>query len=273
MRIWYQKHAVTGRVPGLDAAYRAHLDRVARPGTTVDVHGLPAATYDVPLPAALVRYGAVEDLFAGWFGVQAVRAERAGYDAYVIGTSQDPGLAAARGLVGIPVLGYGETVMHLAAMLCDRFAFVGFIPALAEPLTANASRYGVGDRLAGCWYTSAGPGEVTAALEGDAGSFVDAFRSAARQAIAAGAQLLVPGEGLPNEILVREGISKVDGVGVLDPDGLLVAQAELLVNAVRLGMAAPAQTGYRHTRPTREQLDHLLALYAPAAWPGPGTAT
>jgi len=269
MRIWFQKHAVTGRVPGLDAAYRAHVDRVVRPGTTVDFHGLPAGTYDAPLPAALVRHGGVEDLFAGWFGVQAVRAERAGSDAYVIGTSQDPGLAMARALVEIPVLGYGETVMHLAAMLADRFAFVGFIPELEEPLRANAARYGVAGRLSGCAYTDVGPDEVHAALQGDAGAFLDAFRAAARRAIAGGAQLLVPGEGLPNEILVREGVTEIDGVGVLDPDGLVVTTAELLVTARRHGMAGPVRTGYRHARPTREQLDHLLALYAPAAWPGP----
>lgn len=154
-------------------------------------------------------------------------------------------------------------------MLADRFAFVGFIPELEEPIRANAARYGVADRLTRCAYTRTGPDEVEAALQGDAGAFLDAFREAARRAVADGAQLLIPGEGLPNEILVREGVTEIDGIGVLDPDGLVIATAELLVTARRHGMAAPARTGYRHARPTREQLDHLLALYAPAAWPGP----
>lgn len=73
----------------------------------------------------------------------AYQAERAGFDAYVIGTSQDPGLWEARALASIPVLGYGETAFHFAAMTGRRFAVVGFIPELAEPIAENLRRYGL----------------------------------------------------------------------------------------------------------------------------------
>lgn len=267
MRIWFQKHTVTGRVPGLDRAYEAHVAAIARPDTEVYFEGLPPATYDAPLPETLVRYGGVEDLFASWFTAQAVQAERHGFDAYVIGTSQDPGLAAARGLVSIPVLGYGETALHVASMFAARFAVVGFIPELAEPIRDNAARYGFGDRLCAFAYTSTGPDAVHAALQGDAGEFLDAFHDAARQAIATGAQAIIPGEGLPNEILFREGVTTIDNVPVLDADGLLITFAELVVQGRATGMLPPVATGYRGRRPSAEQVNQLLAIYGPRQLP------
>lgn len=263
MRIWFQKHTVTGRVKGLDDAYAAHVARVARPDTEVAFHGLPAETYEGPLPEGLVRYGGVEDLFAAHFAAQAVRARDEGFDAYVIGTSQDPGLVTARGLVDIPVVGYGETALHVASMVAARFGVVGFIPELAEPIRDNAARYGLAERLVAFAYTATGAAEVHAALEGHAGPFIDAFREAGREAITAGAQVLIPGEGLPNEILVREEVTSVDQVPILDPNGLSIKMAEFLVEARSLSIIPPVRTGYRGRRPTSDQLQHLLGIYGP----------
>lgn len=265
MRIWFQKHTVPGRVKGLDDAYAAHMARIARPDTQIAFHGLPAETYEGPLPEGLVRYGGVEDLFAAHFAAQAVRARDEGFDAYVIGTSQDPGLVTARSLVDIPVIGYGETALHMASMIAARFGVVGFIPELAEPIRENATRYGLANRLVAFAYTSTGAAEVHAALEGRAGPFVDAFHEASRQAIAAGAQALIPGEGLPNEILVREQITSVDEVPILDANGLSIKLAEFLVEARSLSIIPPVRTGYRGRRPTSEQLQHLLGIYGPRA--------
>lgn len=263
VRIWFQKHTVTGRVAGLDEAYEAHMARVARSDTQVEFRGLPPETYQGPLPEGLVRYGGIEDLFGGYFAAQAVRASDEGFDAYIIGTSQDPGLVAARGLVEIPVVAYGETALHVASMLAPRFGVVGFIPELEEPIRDNAARYGLNARLVACTYTRTGPEQVHAALQGQSGPFLDAFREAARTAIAAGAQVLIPGEGLPNEILVREEITDIDRVPVLDPDGLLIKFAELFVEARVLGLVPPVTSGYRGRRPAPDQLHHLLGIYGP----------
>lgn len=263
MRIWFQKHTTTGRIPGLDACYESHCQGLAREGTRITFEGLPEQTYDTPLPEALVRFGGVEDFFAMYFATKAVQAEREGYDAFIVGTSQDPGLLTARALVTIPVVGYGETAMHFASMMAPRFGIVGFIPDLEEPLRENAARYGFHGRLVSCTYTSTGPDAVQAALEGTAGPFLESFHKAAREAISAGADVLIPGEGLPNEILVREGVWSVDGVPVLDPDGLVVKLAELLVELRARGCGSTVVTGYRGRRLPRPQLDHLLALYEP----------
>lgn len=267
MKIWFQKHVVAGRVPGLDLALEKHIARIAGPQTVVEFHSLPPETYQTPLPEQYVRYGAVESLFSGYFSLQAIRAQRRGYDAFVIGTDQDPGLLEARAWAQIPVLGYGETAMHLAAILGQRFSFVGFIPELAEPLTANVRRYGLSERLGEFGPVEGGAKVVEQAFAGEPAPFLRAFADAARKVIARGADVIIPGDGLTNEILVASEIRAVDDTPVLDANGLLVKMAEQFVELFRLGLIGRPTTGYYNRRPNDEVLNHLLRLYAPRAFP------
>jgi len=202
VKIWFQKHVVAGRVPGLDQALEKHIARVARPETIVEFHSLPPETYQAPLPDQYVRFNVVESLFSGYFSLQAIRAERKGYDAFVIGTAQDPGLIEATAWAQIPVLGFGETAMHIAAILGQRFSFVGFIPELAEPLSANARRYGLSERLGPFRSVEGGAKAVEQAFAGESRPFLQAFERAARKVITDGSDVIIPGDGLTNEILV-----------------------------------------------------------------------
>jgi Asp/Glu/hydantoin racemase len=273
MKLWFQKHVVPGRLPQLDRALETHIARLLPPGTTVTFQGLPAEAYDASLPERDVRFGVVEALFATWFALQAIRAERAGYDAYVIGTAQDPGLAEARAWAAVPVLGFGETAMHAAAMLGQRFAFAGFIAELAEPLAANARRYGVGDRLAGFFAVEGGAPLVEQAFTDNPAPFLAAFQAAARRAAAAGAEVLIPGDGLTNELLVQAGLSRVDGVPVIDANGLLATTAEQYARLFRAGVLGKPAVGYYNRRPDDATIDRLLRLFAPRAFPRDAEAT
>jgi allantoin racemase len=267
MKIWFQKHIVVGRIPWLDQVLETHVRRVLRPDTTVKFHSLPAETYQGPLPERYVRFGAVESMFANYFSLQAVRAQREGFDAFVIGTAQDPGLIEARAWAQVPVLGFGETAMHIASMLGQRFSFVGFIPELAEPLNANARRYGLGERLGPFAVVEGGSQATEQAFAGESHAFLQAFEQAARTVVAAGAEVIIPGDGVTNEILVASEIRAVDGVPVLDANGLLVKMAEQFADLFRLGAIGKPAVGYYNRRPNDAVLDHLLRLFAPRAFP------
>lgn len=54
-----------------------------------------------------------------------VTAEKEGYDGIILGCFGDPGIAAARELVDIPVIGPGEVSLHFASMLGDKFSIIG----------------------------------------------------------------------------------------------------------------------------------------------------
>lgn len=263
MRIWFQKHTIEGRLPLLDAWYRDHFAGLVSHGTTVDIHTLPADAYPAAIPEGAVRFGAVETFFSGYFARQALAAERAGFDAFIIGASQDPGLREARSLAGIPVLGYGETAFHIAAMSGHRFAVVGFIPELAEPIRENLSASGLDHRLSGFEYLRDGAATVQEALSGNPAKFLEAFAASARRAIDKGAQVLIPGEGLPNEILWHERVTEIDGVPIMDVDGLLVKTAELLVGLRSSGVLGRSTSGYWLRRPDPAFVDHLAGVFWP----------
>ena len=67
----------------------------------------------------------------------AIRAEREGYDAFVLGHFQDAGLWEARAAVRIPVVGLGESAMLHACTLGRSIGLITidplFLPIHADP--------------------------------------------------------------------------------------------------------------------------------------------
>lgn len=260
MRVRFHKHTVEGRTPALDAMYRSHFAAIA-PEVEVEISTLPPAAYDGSLPEGSVRAAAAEAFFATDFVRHAIAAERAGCDAFVIGTSQDPGLREARSVVGIPVVGYGEAAMHISAMTGRSFGFVGFIPELATPIGDNVRAAGLSHRLAGFAYLPGGADAIRQAFAGDPAQVIEQFRAAARSLIAKGAEVIIPGEGLPNEILYHHGIYAVDGVPIADAGGLALQFAIFLVQMRRLNVLGPTTTGYWHTTLSPMVVDHLSRTF------------
>jgi allantoin racemase len=112
----------------------------ARPGCEVDVVFLDRgpASIESEYEEAL----AIPDTVA-----KAVAAEGDGADAVIIDCMLDPGLAAVREKVSIPVVGPAQTAMHLAALLGDRFSIVTVVESLVVPFRKRARLYGMVDRL------------------------------------------------------------------------------------------------------------------------------
>jgi len=79
---------------------------------------------------------------------RAIEAEKEGADAIIIDCMGDPGLAAARELVSIPVIAPGEAAMHLAAMMGHRFSLVTVLESVRPMLENLAARYGVASKMA-----------------------------------------------------------------------------------------------------------------------------
>lgn len=88
-----------------------------------------------------------EALCAPYVVGRCVEAEEQGVDAVIIDCMGDPGLAAAREAVSIPVLGPGETSMHMAAMLGHRFAVVTILDRVRPMFENHARIYGIADKL------------------------------------------------------------------------------------------------------------------------------
>lgn len=261
MKIWFHKHTVEGRLPLLDQWYRKHIADVASPGTEIDIKTLPADTYGDATPFDLVKFGSLGLYFNDYFAQSAVVAEREGYDAWVIAAGQDPGLRDARAMTSIPAMGYGETSFFYSAMMGYRFGVLGFMPGLREIIKENITRYGLDSRLAAYELAADGHQAVSRALDGDFELFLKVFSDAAERAAEKGAQVLIPGEGIPTEIFWHLGIRELHGLPLIDPAGLLIRATELTVNLQSLGVVKRSEAGYWFRRPDDRLTDHIENVF------------
>ena len=93
----------------------------------------------------------IESAYEGYLTIPeacktAIEAVKEGYQALVLGCFSDPGLDAIRELVNIPVVGPGQTSVHVASLLGDRFTILATGPRRRE---FSSSRYpALGNKLA-----------------------------------------------------------------------------------------------------------------------------
>jgi Asp/Glu/hydantoin racemase len=260
IRIWHQSFTVLADLGAYDAALKAHFKRVARPDTEIVMHGMRPGTYKTNYPGSDIRHVGLQHLHAIQFIEAGLQAERDGFDAYAISTLPDPALREIRSMLGIPVVGYGESAMLTSCLLGARFAVMVFISELTDLIADNARRYGLAERFAGVTDVGFRFNDVLQAF-GEPAPLIERFREAARQRIAAGAEVIIPGEAPLCVLLASQGISEVDGVPVLDSLSCWIKQAELLVDLKRQSGVQRCRRGYFNEPPPRERVDELMAFY------------
>jgi allantoin racemase len=261
MRIWHQGFIEMATVPAYVEALARHILAVAAPDTVVDVHGVAPGTYTPGHTAAdIARSPYLMSLHVHQILDAARTAAREGYDAMAIAILQDGGLREARSLVDLPVAGYGETAMHVACMLGRRFSVVLFNPYLADLVDEEIARAGLGSRAAPHALVDVEYANVVEAFA-KPGRLVDAFTSAARRALAGGADVLIPGQTIMAEVLWQNGVHRIDAAPVVDAVGVTVKMAELLAGLRRSSGMSASRRGYWGTPPDAELAErarHLL---------------
>lgn len=123
-------------------------------GLRTDLHTAALSDEDTEVSFTILERGpaTIEGHFDEAFAIpdtvaKIIQAERDGVDAVIIDCMGDPGLAAAREAVAIPVLGPAQTAMHLAALLGHRFSVVTVLRRLHPILEDMASVYGLRGKM------------------------------------------------------------------------------------------------------------------------------
>lgn len=226
MRIFWQSF-VDETIGGTYLTFlREHLERAAAPGTTVEVHGMsPPDSY----AHALSEMRCAKLLIAN-----TVAAERAGYDAVVVGHIQDSGLAEARGAVDIPVIGLGESTLLHGCQLGATMGIVTINPRFVPLFHRQIAQYGLGSRIAGVRAVAFEPGRLLAAFD-DPAHFERTradFDAEAAPLLDRGAEVIIGGGGIPMLLFGRVREHLIGGAPVLDGLPVALMHAEM---AVRLG--------------------------------------
>ncbi len=123
-----------------------------------------------------------------------------------------------------------ESTFLVACSLGKYQALIANSPSIAHIVSAQVQKHGLRERVAGV-YSMDPPlteNRLSAAYQ-DAGEMIESFRSVARRAVEAGADVVVPAEGVLAELLWANSVDRVDDVPVMDSLDVAWHYAEMLV--------------------------------------------
>ena len=159
---------------------------------------------------------------------RAIQAEKEGYDGLILGCFGDPGLNALREMVNIPVVGPGETAMHVASMLGRKFSIVTVLDSVVPSLERLAKVIGLDRRLASVRAVNIPVLELRHNIESTTARMTEASQ---RTIMKDSADVIVLGCMSMAFMEVSEMMKKVLGIPVVNPALVSLKVLEGLVQA------------------------------------------
>lgn len=235
MRICYQSMTAFSAMGAYAETLARHARAVVMPDTEIHFQGLRPSLYGHQVPGDVFRFPYIKHLIQNEALECCVQAAAQGFDAFVIGSFSEPHLRQSRSAVAIPVISLPESAFLTACSLAEKFALITLSPHYARRVSEVVARHGMAPRLAGIFSLGddLGEREASRALDHPA-SMLEAFEVAARQAVAAGADMLLPAEGILNEVIADNRVITAAGAAVMDCVGVALLHAEMLVRARRV---------------------------------------
>lgn len=240
MRIWYQCSTPLGKDRlwhPYEECLKKHIRDVAKPNTTVDVHGLDVVS------GSIEKSFYVEYLNTEQWIENACKAEQEGYDAFTGGCMFDLGYLQIKELVDIPVGFAAETSFHVACMLAPKFSLLSPNQALLSALEERVKRYGLWERFVPTSCFDASIEELRDGINTPA-PIIKAVRKEAKKAASNGAGILVPSCNILTMVLVNSGVREIGGIPILDNVGTVIKMAELLTDLKGMGITRSKKRPY-----------------------------
>jgi len=207
--------------PNMTQAMTDGMARIARDVVGDRAEIVPAtATKGFPYIASRA-----EAQIAGAIALEMIAENLSGIDAVVIAAFGDPGLASAREIFDLPIVGMAEASVLSAAMFGERFSVVTFTPLMTRWYEDCVKATGLGSRFAGVRtprMQDINVGSVARDLRTD-------LVALANKAVEEdGADVVILG-GAPLAGLAHDIAAEVPAI-VIDPISAAVAQAVALVS-------------------------------------------
>ncbi len=264
MKLWYQSLARQAQTLAYGADLRKIIDAVVEPGTAVHVEGLSEAA-GIGAHYRFLEYHDTKEVI-----YNAIKAEKEGYDAFLIGNVTDAGLREAREMVNIPVLGLSETSLHMASIMGASFGLVAIAERWKPRLLQNVERYGMRRGLAGIEVMDTSPLELRGAFRDDARrkDVVARFTDAAGKLLEQGAEVIIPAGGEVSVFVIEAGIHEIGRAPVVNGIYELIKMGEMAVKLKALtGRFTSKRFGY--APPDGDFLRRIREFYGPDVYPDP----
>lgn len=239
-----------------DDLVRESLAPYLRAGTELEIthlEGVPA-NIDYYVPKHLME----TEVFR-----QVVAADQDGYDAFVVGCCYDPGVAAARELTDMPVVGPLESSVLLSRFFGHRFSVVTDHRKAVPELEDLVRLYGIEANCRGVraidWYVSDMVNDTAAVAR-------DAFEHCRSVLDEDGAECVVLGCTIIAACYEREvlrGAEELATLPIVNPNVLAVKCAELLADLRAVGQYRISRRGYyqQHAQHDPEEADDVFRRF------------
>src|SRR5262249_2182245 len=221
MKIWYQSTLNFEHFPNYERALDAHARRIASPGTEVIAKGRSAR-----LVANLAAADAIgspimyHSVVAPAFVRSLLAAEDAGADAFIVASFSEPILPELRSLARIPVISMSEATFMAASMSAPKVGLVTLNKMVLPFIDKSIALHKWKDRLSGVHLLEREvPESELNANFANPKPYLDLLVAGIRIAIAAGAQAVIPAEGVLGVMAAENGLREVDGVPIIDAIG------------------------------------------------------
>jgi allantoin racemase len=228
MRIWYQSFVDPIEQGPYIELLGARLASLSSPETVVDVYGMsPPVRFFHPISEYRCGVAAIR---------AALQAQAEGYDAFVIGNFQEPGLTECRASVDIPVIGLGEAAMLFACSLGRKVGLVTISPAFIPWHEEQIARHGLEQRVIGVTAIRADMPRFMQAFtdEQEFAAIRAEFVEQTRSLVDRGAEVLIPAGGVPMLLFARQQPFVVNGAVVLDGVATVLKTAEMAIALHRI---------------------------------------
>lgn len=241
MRIWHQASGDLDKHIVYRDALQRHATKVCEPDTELKLFGLGPKDYiqgvnsssqgNTPKLTTSDTLGSayIYNLVYSKVIENARKAEREGYQAFVVGSFSEPFLTEIRSAVSIPVASIGEANYLLACSYGKFQAHISNVPTVARLVSSSAERYKLTGRVSGSYALGPDVDEVYMRESWHKpGAIIDRFTVLAKKAIEDGADVIIPTEGVLSQLLVDHDVSRIGDVPIFDTMGIVWKYAELL---------------------------------------------
>lgn len=236
VRIWWQSFVDPAQNRVYLDRMSTYLTEIADGDTDVDVHGLTPPDRD---------FGRLTEFRCAALAIDnALEAAERGYDAFVMGHFQDPGLYEARSAVPVPVLGLGELALHWAAQLGRNIALISIDPVFERWHLEQGDLYGLAGRITHVVGLGLVVEDFAPAFGGDENAYVrlrQRFCELVQPLVDDGADVIVPAGALPGLLFAREHGLTVGHAPVVNCVAVALKLAEAAVRIATLTGLGPSR--------------------------------
>jgi len=259
MKIWYQSVLDFASHGDYAAALTFCFDRVRDPSTEIVLRGRGDAAAGLSNSDVIGSPATYFKIIPPVFCDAVLAAQAQDADVFAIGSFSEPIIAELRSLAEIPVVTMPEAAMLLACTVAPRFALVSISRIAAHPFLGRTVRtHGLAERVSGIHLVDEAFSEEQVHAQFKAPqAYLDRFKACCRAAIAAGAQAIVPAEGMLAAMAAANGIDTVDGAPVIDSVGATILYAEMAARLRRSSRLQQSRLAY--PRPSPQAWQKLFA--------------